>query len=86
MTTENGIGVQTRAMTEAQCMEDGVQRQLANNPEQVQGANPVTLTGQGTANPDTQNPAMNPTVDLHKTDDEVIKEFIRRQGAIGLDW
>ena len=29
---------------------------------------------------------MNPTVDLHKTDDEIIKEFIRRHGAIGLDW
>ena len=29
---------------------------------------------------------MNPTVNLHKNDDEVIKEFIRRQGAVGLDW
>ena len=86
MTTENGIGIQTRAMTEAQLMEDGAQRQLVNNPEQVQGANTVAATGQGTLNPDAQNPAMNPTVDLHKTDDEVTKEFVRRHGAIGLDW
>ena len=87
MTTENGIGVQTRAMTEAQCMEDGAQRQLVNNPEQVQGANPVAAAAQGTLNPDAQNPAMNYcAVDLHKTDNEVIKEFIRRNSAIGLDW
>ena len=59
MTTENGIGIQTRAVTEAQCMDDGAQR---------------------------LNPVMNPTVDLHKTDDEVIKEFVRRHAAIGLDW
>ena len=69
MTTENGIGIQTRAMTEAQHMEDGAQRQLGNNPDRVQDANPVAATGQGTANPDTQDPAMNPTVDLHKTDE-----------------
>ena len=48
MTTENGVGIQTRAMTEAQHMEDGAQRQLVNNPGQVQGANPVAATGQGT--------------------------------------
>ena len=80
---ENSVGVQTRAMTEAQCMEDGAQRQLGNNPEQVQGVNPVAATGQETTDPDTQNPAMNSTVD--KTDDKLIEEFIRRQGAIGLD-
>ena len=41
------------------------------NPEQVQGA---------------PNPAMNPTVDLHKTKEEAIKEFVRQQGTIALDW
>ena len=86
MTTENSVGIQTRAMTEAQHMDDGAQRQLVNNPEQVQGTNPEAATGQRTPNPDTQNPAMNPTVDLHKTDNESIEEFVRRQGAIGLDW
>ena len=29
---------------------------------------------------------MNPTVDLHRMDDIVIKEFIKRQGTISLDW
>ena len=46
-------------------------RELTNNPEQIQGA---------------PNPAMNPTIDLHKTKEEAIKEFIRRQGTIALDW
>ena len=86
MTTENGIGIQTRAMAEAQHREDGTQRQLVNNLEQVQDANPVAATGQGTLNPDAPSPPMNSTVDPHKTDDEGIKEFIRRHGAIGLDW
>ena len=79
MTTENVVGIQTRAMTEAQRMEDGAQRELGNNQEQVQGANPTT--GQ-----EALNPAMNPTVDLHRTDDIVIKEFIKRQCTISLDW
>ena len=85
MTMENGTGVQTRAMAEAQRMEDGAMRQLVDSLEQLQGANP-TAAGQGTPNPDAQNPAMNPTVDLHITDSKVIKEFIRRNGTIGLDW
>ena len=29
---------------------------------------------------------MNPTVDLHKTKEEAIKEFVRQQGTIALDW
>ena len=41
------------------------------NPEQVQGA---------------PNPAMNPTVDPHKTKEEAIKEFVWQQGTIALDW
>ena len=86
MTTENVVGIQTKAKTEAQHMKDGAQRELGNNQEQVQGANLAAADEQETLNPGIQNPAMNPTVDLHRTDDIVIKEFIRRQGAIGLDW
>ena len=41
MTSENIVGIQTRAMTEAQCMEDGTPREL-DNQEQAQGANPTT--------------------------------------------
>ena len=79
MTTENVVGIQTRAMTEAQRTEDGAQRELGNNQERVQGANP-------TMGQETLIPAMNPTVDLHRTDDIVIEEFVKRQGTIGLDW
>ena len=41
------------------------------NPEQLQG---------------TPNPAMNQTVDLHKTKEEAIKEFVWQQGIIALNW
>ena len=67
MSTDNTIGVQTRAMTEAQCIEGEANRELTNNLEKIQGA---------------PTPAMNPTVDLHKTKEEAIKEFIRKQGTI----
>ena len=66
MSTDNNTGVQTRAMAEAQRAEGEANRELTNNPEQAQ---------------DVPNPVMNPTVDLHRTD-----EFIKRQGTIGLDW
>ena len=79
MTTENAVGIQTRAMTEAQCMENEVQRDMDNNQEGAQGKNPTP--GQAAL-----DPTMNPTVELHKNDDIVIEEFIRRQGAISLDW
>ena len=36
MTTENVIGIQTNAMTEAQCIEDAAHGELVNNLEQVQ--------------------------------------------------
>ena len=41
------------------------------NPEQLQRA---------------VNPAMNPTVELHRTKEEAIEEFIRHHGTINLDW
>ena len=34
----------------------------------------------------TPNPARNPTVELHKTKEEAIKEFIQQHGTIALDW
>ena len=58
-------------MAEAQGVEGEANRELTNNPEQTR---------------DTQSPTMNPTVDLHKTDDIIIEEFVKRQGTIGLDW
>ena len=32
------------------------------------------------------DPAMNPTVELHRTKEEAIEEFIRQHGTITLDW
>ena len=71
MSTDNNTGVQTRAMAEAQCVEGEANWELTNNLEQAQ---------------DAQNPAKNPTVDLHRTKEEAIKEFVRQQGTIALDW
>ena len=58
---DNNTGIQTRAMAEAQHVEGETNRDPINNPEQAQ---------------DTHNPAMNPTVDLRRTREEVIKEFV----------
>ena len=73
------VGVQTRAMTEAQRTEGEVQRAMDNDQEGVQGANP-------TAGQAALDPTMNPTVELHKNDDIVIEEYVKRHSAIGLDW
>ena len=70
MSTHDNTGIKTRTMMEAQHTEAESNRQLTNNPEQTQG---------------TQNPAMNPTMDLHKIKEEAIKELIRQQGTITLD-
>ena len=78
MTTENAVFIQTRAMTEAQCMEGEMQKAMDKNQEGVQGANPTT----GHAALD---PTMNPTVELHKNDDIAMEEYVKRQGGIGLD-
>ena len=63
MSTENNIGVQTRAM--AQRVDNDT------NPEQVQK---------------TTEQATTPTVELHKTKEDTIKEFVRQHGTINLDW
>ena len=53
MSTENNIGVQTRAM--AQWVDNEA------NPEQLQKA---------------MDQAMNPTIELHRTKEDAIKEFV----------
>ena len=35
---------------------------------------------------ETQNQNMNPMVELHKTKDDSIKDFVRKNGTIALDW
>ena len=63
MSTENNIGVQTRAM--AQRVDNEANR------EQVQKA---------------MDQATTPTVELHKTKEDTIKEFVQQHGTINLDW
>ena len=63
MSTENNIGVQTRAM--AQWVDNEA------NPEQVQK---------------TMDQATTPTVELHRTKEDTIKEFIQQHSIISLDW
>ena len=63
MSTENNIGVQTRAM--AQWVDNQA------NPEQVQRA---------------MDQATTPTVELHRTKEDTIKEFVRQHSTISLDW
>ena len=67
MSTDDSTGVKTRAMMEAQHTEGESNRELTNNPEQTQG---------------TQNPAMNPSMDLHKTKEEAIKEFVSNKAQL----
>ena len=35
---------------------------------------------------ETQNQNVNPTIELHKSKDESIKDFVRKHGTIALDW
>ena len=63
MSTENNIGVQTRAM--AQWVDN------ESHPEQVQK---------------TTDQATTPTIELYRTKEDTIKEFIRQHGTINLDW
>ena len=79
MAAEDAVGIQTRVMTEAQCMENGAQQNAASNQEEGQ------TTAQGTGEI-ARDPAMNPVVEIHKNDDVIIEEYIQRQGGIGLDW
>ena len=63
MSTENNIGVQTRAMAQRVGNEA--------NPEQGQKRTDQAPT---------------PTIQLHRTKEDTIKEFVRQHGTINLDW
>ena len=76
---EDAVSIQTRAMTDAQCMEGEVQRIMDNDQEEGQRA--VQNTGEIA-----RDPAMNPIVEIHKNDDLIIEEFVQQQGGISLDW
>ena len=78
MATEDAVGIQTRAMTEAQRMENEAQEIIDNNQEEGRAAQD---TGEIA-----QDPEMNPVVEVHKNKDVIIKEYIQHQGGISLDW
>ena len=63
MSTENNIGVQTRAM--AQWVDNEANREQGQK-----------RTDQATT----------PTIEPHRTKEDIIKEFIRQHGTINLDW
>ena len=63
MSTENTIGVQTRAMAQ----------RVDNEANLEQGQK---RTDQATT----------PTIELHRTKEDTIKEFIQQHGTINLDW
>ena len=79
MATEDTVGIQTRAMTEAQHTGNEAQQIVDNNQEEGQRAAPGT-------GENAQNPAMNPIVEIHKNEDVIIEEYVQCQGGIGLDW
>ena len=79
MVTKDAVGIQTRAMTEAQCTEKEAQQTMDNDQEEGQGA--AQDTGEIA-----QGPAMNPVVEIHKNEDVIIEEYVQRQGEIRLDW
>ena len=79
MATKDTVGVQTRAMTEAQHTENEAQQNADNNQEEGQRA--VQGTGEIA-----RDPAMNPVVEIHKNDNVIIEEYVQHQGGIGLDW
>ena len=79
MATEDAVGIQTRAMTEAQHTENEAQQNAASNQEEGQR----TVQGTGEI---VRDPAMNPVVEIHKNNDVVIEEYVQCQGGIGLDW
>ena len=79
MATEDAVGIQTRALTEAQCMENKAQQNAVSNQEESQRT--VQDTGEIT-----RHRAVNPVVEIHKNDDVIIEEYVQHQGGIGLDW
>ena len=56
------------------------------NPLEHQQAQENTDDTITTPNTDQQNAALNPVVELTRTDVDNMEEYIRRHGEIGLDW
>ena len=80
------MGVQTKSMVDAQCIEEEIPNQIEHQPVQMNTDNPTIAPEQPTPNLDQQNAAMKPTVELTRTDADNIEEYIRGYSDIGLDW
>ena len=79
MATEDALGVQTRAMTEAQHTGNEAQQIIDKNQEEGQRTTPDT-------GETAQDPAMNPIVEIHKNEDVIFEEYVQHQARSGLDW
>ena len=83
---ENKVGVQTRSMADAQRIEEEIPNQIEHQPVQMNTDNPAIASDHPKPNLNQQNAAMNPTVELTRTDADNIEEYIRGHSDIGLDW
>ena len=83
---ENKLGVQTRSMADAQLIEEEIPNQLEHQPVLMNTENPTIATDHPTPNLDQQNAALNPTMELTRTDTDNMEEYIRRYSDIGLYW
>ena len=90
---EDRVGVQTRAMMDAQCTEEEAQRQLDNQQVHMNGEKFIVSSEHITPNMDQPNAVLTPTVELtgingnqQVINDEVMEYFIRRYREIGLEW
>ena len=72
-------------MADAQSTEAETPNQLDNQQVQINKDNLIITPDHPTPNPDQQNAALNPTVELTRMNDENIEEYVRRHSEIGLD-
>ena len=83
--TDNQLGVRTRAMVDAQGKEEQTANHLEQQPVPDVTKNPTSAM-ENQANQDTQNPALNPVVELTRIETDSMMEYVRTSSNIGLDW
>ena len=83
---ENKLGVQTKSMMDAQCTEGETPNEPEHQQVQMNRDNIEIVRDQLTPNLDQQNAALNPTLELTRTDADNIEEYVRRHSDIDLDW
>ena len=83
---ENKLGVQTRSMMDTQHAEGETPNEPEHQQVQMNRDNLEIVQDQWIPNPDQQNAALNPTVELTRSDADNIEEYVRRHSDIGLDW